>query len=168
MWKLPPGPVANVIQAIEDAGGIVFKCDFGSNKIDALSQWLQGIPPMFFLSNRIPTDRMRWTLAHELGHVIMHQIPSENIELEADIFASEFLMPALSIKPYLADLTLAKLAALKTHWKVSMASILKRASDLGVISDRQKTYLWTQMGAHGYRTNEPVQLATRNRPWFEN
>jgi Zn-dependent peptidase ImmA (M78 family) len=158
LWKIAPGPVPNVVQAIEDAGGIVFRCDFGSNKIDALSQWLQGLPPIFFVADRIPTDRMRWTLAHELGHVVMHQIPTEDTEREADRFASEFLMPATAIRPYLKDLSLSKLAALKPHWKVAMSALLKRAADLRTITPRQRNYLWMQMGAHGYRTEEPVTL----------
>ena len=158
LWKLPPGPVSNMVQAIEDAGGIVFRCDFGSSKMDALSQWLQGSPPMFFVSASIPTDRMRWTLAHELGHVVMHQIPTEDIEREADRFAAEFLMPAAAIRPQLQTISLAKLAALKPHWKVAMAALLKRASDLGTIAPRQRNYLWMQMGAHGYRSEEPIAL----------
>ena len=113
---------------------------------------------MFFVSASIPTDRMRWTLAHELGHVVMHQIPTEDIEREADRFAAEFLMPAAAIRPQLQTISLAKLAALKPHWKVAMAALLKRASDLGTIAPRQRNYLWMQMGAHGYRSEEPIAL----------
>ncbi len=58
-WKIPPGPVVDVIRSIEDAGGLVFKCDLGTTKIDALSQWPQGLPPMFFVNDCIPADRMR-------------------------------------------------------------------------------------------------------------
>lgn len=158
MWGVPPGPIQNLTRVIEDAGGIVFCCDFGTNKIDAMSQWLFGLPPMFFLNKNIPCDRMRWTLAHEAGHVFMHAIPTENIEQEANRFAAEFLMPQRDIKPFLSDLSLAKLAALKPHWKVAMSALLKRASDLDTITERQKSYLWMQMGAHGYRTHEPVPL----------
>jgi len=158
MWTLPPGPVQNLIGTVEDAGGIVFRCDFGSTKIDAMSQWVQGLPPMFFVNQDIPCDRMRWTLAHEVGHVLMHSLPTENIEQEANEFAAEFLMPERDIKPYLAELSLPKLAALKPHWKVSMNALLKRACDLGTITERQRSYLWMQMGAHGYRTHEPVPL----------
>jgi Zn-dependent peptidase ImmA (M78 family) len=80
MWTLPPFPVQDLVGVVEDAGGIVFKCDFRSTRIDAISQWVQGFPPMFFVNQDIPCDRMRWTLAHEIGHVIMHNLPTENIE----------------------------------------------------------------------------------------
>jgi Zn-dependent peptidase ImmA (M78 family)/DNA-binding XRE family transcriptional regulator len=158
MWSLPPGPVQNLTRAVEDAGGIVFRCNFGSSKIDAMSQWLQRLPPMFFVNQEIPCDRMRWTLAHEIGHVVMHAVPTENLEQEANQFAAEFLMPARDIRPYLTELSLPKLAAMKPFWRVSMNALLKRACDLGTITERQRSYLWMQMGAHGYRTNEPVPL----------
>ncbi len=158
IWKLPPGPVQNVIRVIENAGGIILRCNFGTEKVDAISQWLPGLPPVFLVNNTIPTDRMRWTLTHEVGHIVMHRFPTEKMEREADEFAAEFLMPARAIRPQLSDLTLAKLASLKPFWRVAMSALLRRASDLGTIAPRTKQYLWTQMGMRGYRTHEPVDI----------
>lgn len=160
IWKLPPGPVQNIIRTIENAGGIVVQHDFGTDKIDALSQWLPGMPPLFLVNKRIPTDRLRFTLTHEIGHIVMHRYPTENMEREADEFAAEFLMPERDIKPQLHDVSLVKLASLKPYWRVSMNALLKRAGDLGVIQPRTKSYLWMQMGKRGYRTHEPVEIAT--------
>jgi transcriptional regulator with XRE-family HTH domain len=56
-WKLPMGPVANLIIAIENAGGVVIRCSFGTKKLDAISQWASGFPPMFFVNDSISTDR---------------------------------------------------------------------------------------------------------------
>jgi Zn-dependent peptidase ImmA (M78 family)/transcriptional regulator with XRE-family HTH domain len=158
IWKLPPGPIQNLIRELEDAGGIVIRCDFGTTKVDAVSQWLPGLPPLFFVNTSIPTDRLRFTLAHEIGHIFMHQIPNDNMEKEADRFAAEFLMPAKEIKAHLFDLTLPRMATLKQHWRVSMSAILKRASELGTVSSRSKSYLWMQMGKFGYRRSEPISI----------
>ena len=158
-WSMPPGPVTNLIRAIEDAGGIVIRCDLGTDKVDALSQWSPSMPPVFLVNSSIPMDRLRFTLAHEIGHIVMHQLPTENMEKEADRFASEFLMPAAAIRPQLLEVTLPKLAALKPYWRVSMNALLKRAGDLETISPRKKSWLWTQMGKAGYRTMEPVTIA---------
>lgn len=158
IWQLPPGPVQNVIQVIEDAGGIIVKSDFGTDKVDALSQWLPGMPPVFMVNERIPTDRLRWTLSHEVGHIIMHRFPTDRMEREADEFAAEFLMPANQIKTQLRDVSLPKLAALKPYWRVAMSALLRRASDLGTITPRTKQYLWMQMGKRGFRTHEPVDI----------
>jgi Zn-dependent peptidase ImmA (M78 family)/transcriptional regulator with XRE-family HTH domain len=161
-WKIPPGPVQNVIHVIENSGGIVLRCNFGTDKVDALSQWLPGLPPIFLMNERIPADRMRWTLVHEVGHIVMHRFPTERMEKEADEFAAEFLMPKREIKPHLANLSLARLASLKPYWRVAMSALLRRASDLGTITPRTKQYLWTQMGMRGYRKHEPVDIPTED------
>jgi Zn-dependent peptidase ImmA (M78 family)/DNA-binding XRE family transcriptional regulator len=159
IWKLPPGPIQNVVRLIESAGGIVVTMDFGTDKIDALSQWLPGMAPVFLVNQRIPIDRLRFTLMHEVGHIVMHRFPTETMEREADLFAAEFLMPEREIKPQLTGLSLVKLANLKPYWRVSMAALLYRASDVDAINQRTRTYLWMQMGKRGYRKHEPVAIA---------
>jgi len=159
LWQLPTGPVQNLIRVVEDAGGIVIKCDFGTNKVDALSQWLPGYPPIFLVNAAIPTDRMRFTLSHEIGHIMMHRMPTEKMEREADGFAAEFLMPEREIRPYLKSVDIPRLAALKPYWRVAMSALLYRASELGMIDERRKSYLGFLMGKRGYRMHEPVEIA---------
>lgn len=160
-WLLPSGPINSVTKTIENAGGIIIKCDFGTRLIDATSLWPPGLPPLFFINKDIPVDRLRFTLCHELGHIIMHQLPRidmKEMEDEANRFAGEFLMPRKEIRPSLKPVTLPKLAALKKYWKISMAAILEHAFRLGEVTARQRTYLWSQMGQAGYKTQEPVEI----------
>lgn len=159
-WRIPIGPINNLIDIIERASGIVIKHNFITNKFDAESRWLKedGLPPIFFLNENFPTDRMRFTLAHELAHIIMHRIPTPNMEEEANTFASEFLMPGKQILPDLVSFSIKKAARLKSKWRVSIASIIKRAKDLGVISDYQYRRMFTQLGVFGYRKREPIFL----------
>jgi Zn-dependent peptidase ImmA (M78 family)/DNA-binding XRE family transcriptional regulator len=157
-WGIPNGPIENLTTAIEAAGGVVLRRSFGTSKIDAMSQWAPGEPPLFFINAEIPADRCRYTLAHEIGHIVMHQVPTPDMEGEADRFAAEFLMPAKDVGPYLKGISLPRLAVLKQYWKVSMAALLKRASDLNKITIRQQKYLWTKMSKQGYRLHEPVQI----------
>jgi Zn-dependent peptidase ImmA (M78 family) len=105
-------------------------------------------------------DRERFTLAHELGHLIMHDLPTppDNAEREADAFASEFLMPAAEIGPQLAGIDLAKAANLKRHWKTAMSALIRRARDLGRIDERRYTSLNVQLSQKGWRKVEPVQI----------
>jgi Zn-dependent peptidase ImmA (M78 family)/DNA-binding XRE family transcriptional regulator len=158
-WGLPLGPIQNLTAAIENAGGIIIRCSFGTRKIDAMSQWAADMPPLIFVNSEAPGDRLRYSLAHEIGHIIMHQIPTNDMEREADKFAAELLMPKVEIAPYLSNVSIAKLASLKPHWKVSMAALLMRAGDLKKVTQRQKEYLWTEMGKRGYRLKEPIDIA---------
>ena len=158
LWNLPPGPLQNLTRAIEDAGGIIVSAEFGVEKIDAISQWTVGLPPVFLVNSAIPADRLRFTLAHELGHIFMHRVLTDDMEKEADKFAAEFLMPEKDIRSDLTNLTLPRLATLKQYWRVSMAALLYRAAEIGTISPRTKQYLWFQMGKNHFRTHEPVVI----------
>lgn len=158
IWQIPPGPVRNLIEVIENAGGIVIRLNLGAPKIDAVSWWVPGLPPMFVVSDKISADRERHTLAHELGHIIMHSDVRPHMEQEADRFAGAFLTPAEDIKRDLLQPSIHSLAGLKPKWRVSMQSLLVRAKQLGTINEAQATYLWRQLSAAGYRLREPAEL----------
>ncbi|HUY79049.1 MAG TPA: XRE family transcriptional regulator, partial [Ktedonobacterales bacterium] len=158
IWQLPRGPIDDLTQTLEDAGVLVVPFDFGTKHIDAMSRWLPGLPPVFFVNPTSPKDRLRLTTAHELGHMVMHTLPHPEMEQQANRFAAEFLMPEWEIRPDLIRVTLPKLAVLKRYWKTSMNALLKRAETLGAITANQVRYLWAQMGSAGYRTQEPIEL----------
>jgi len=158
MWNLPRGPIPNLTEAVENVGVIVVPFDFETRRIDAMSRWVPPVPPLFFVNSESPMDRCRFTLAHELGHIVMHRDPNPELEEQADRFAAEFLMPERDIRADLTSLTFSKLPQLKRYWKVSMAALLKRALDIGAITKNQSTYLWRQLAAAGYRTHEPAEL----------
>src|SRR5262249_7327901 len=116
---------------------------------------VSGLPPLFFVNSESPGDRARFSLAHEVGHVIMHRNPHAEQERQADQFASAFLMPARDIAAYLKPLSIERAAAIKPYWRVSMAAIIKRAYDLGMIGHSYYRKLFTQLSKVGYRTDEP-------------
>jgi Zn-dependent peptidase ImmA (M78 family)/DNA-binding XRE family transcriptional regulator len=155
-WQIPDGPIPNVIRVIEDAGGIVIRYPFGTPRVDAISRWVPGMPPLFFVNEGMPTDRERLTLCHELGHLVMHDVPNGDMEAQANQFASEFLMPAREIAPQLDRVSLARLAAMKPYWRVSMAALLYRAEFLKRIPRRSSQFLWMQMTP--YKRQEPPEL----------
>jgi len=107
--------------------GLSAGMDFETSKIDAISEWVPGYPPIVLVNSNeeIPTSRLRLTLAHEIGHLVMHQLSSSpDIEDEANRFAAEFMMPRREIKASLYRLNLAKLTDLKRDWKVSMPALV--------------------------------------------
>jgi Zn-dependent peptidase ImmA (M78 family) len=119
-----------------------------------------GVPPLVALNSAHPSDRMRFTLAHELGHIVMHRFPTPEMEEEADTFASCFLIPTEDVKPYFAGrkVDLRLLAALKPEWRVSMASLVFAAKRCGALSESQATWIWKQFAMHKYRLREPPEL----------
>jgi Zn-dependent peptidase ImmA (M78 family)/transcriptional regulator with XRE-family HTH domain len=158
-WHLPMGPVDNLMAAIEAAGGIIVPCDFGTLRLDAKHLWVPESPPLFFVNRRSPGDRLRFTLAHEMGHAIMHHTaPIGDVESQADSFSAALLMPAREIRRQLEGMTLRKAAALKPVWKVAMQALIRRAYDLGVIDRNAYSSLFRTLSSRGQRTNEPIQI----------
>src|SRR5437588_10942690 len=105
----------------------------------------------------MPPDPERYSLAHELGHLVGHSAPHPTMEEEANRFASEFLMPAADIRASLHDITIPRLAALKRYWKVSMAALLRRAYELGTINERRYRFMNIQLSKAGYKMREPIE-----------
>ena len=165
-WSLRPGPIANLTNVMEPAGIIIVPCDFGTPLIDGISVYEDDLPPVIFVKRNAPADRCRFTLAHELAHVLFHHhvfLPpiSRDLEDEANIFASELLMPAADIRGEFTErVTLEDLAALKSYWRVSIQALIMRGASLGLVSDMRKRYLFSQMSRLGYTKSEPGSLAS--------
>lgn len=164
-WNVPPGPILDVTHLVESYGIVIVPVDFGTEAVDGLSLYdPQGpLPPIIFLNPRMPPDRWRLNLVHELGHIVIHHhrnIPPDErtIEKEAFDFAVELLMPQREIRGHLRAVDMRRLGQLKAHWRVSMAAILKRATDLGYVSRQQATPLWVRLRSGGVK-HEPVSIA---------
>ncbi len=164
-WRMPQGPVRSVAEWMEAAGCVIIDSDFGTRRVDGLSQW-SGTHPVVMLNIAAPTDRRRLTLAHELGHLCLHsQGVPDDPEVEATDFAAEFLMPANLIRSQLRNLTTGKLHDLKRYWGVSMQALIERAHRLEVITVRERTNLYKRFSAKGWRRQEPLSdQLTPERP----
>lgn len=164
-WHLPFGPIANLTNVVERAGAIIVPCNFETPQVDAISQWIPEHPPMLFVNIATARSRYRMTLAHEIAHLVLHAIPNEEMEDQANRFASELLMPARDIRPDLsslascrrADDVLSKLVELKMIWRVSIQGLLTKLSDLGILSSSLVTSTWKRLAQLGYRKREPYE-----------
>ena len=170
VWNLPDGPILNLTSLVEKAGIIVVECPFGTNSIDGTSLWINGLPPLIFLNDSLPPDRYRFTLAHELGHLVMHDIPHETMEEEADLFASSLLMQEIHFKLTFSQVcnnrpTIAKLLQMKPYWKVAVSAMVMRLYQLGKINDAQKRSLFIMLSKNKMSKNEPQPFG-REHPRF--
>lgn len=158
-WMLPRGPVANLIRTVERAGCLVLHCDFSGISVDGVTVRMHDFPPCIFLNQQQPADRQRFTLAHEIAHLVMHRVPSHTMEDEANTFASALLMPSRDVRAELTGrVNLERLASLKPVWRVSIQALLYRAKTCGAITPNQSQYLWKQVSRLGLRHREPPEL----------
>lgn len=161
LWGMPPGPAGDLIGLFEGAGGLVLARDLGCNLLDVVSQWPSGAGPLLLADPCAPGEQLRYSIAHELGHLVLHRVPGDGSiqEKQADQFAAAFLMPSEDIQAELGNgLDLARLSALKQRWRVSMRMLLRRAHSLGAISEWRYRAITMDMSALGFQLAEPGSL----------
>ncbi len=138
-WGLGVGPISNVVHLLETNGVLVFRLLSDCKKVDAFSLWHKSRPFIFLSTEKGSGSRSRFDAAHELGHLIMHSdcVPGDRIqEDQANRFASAFLLPRDGfLEECPKRLVWPHFIALKERWIVSLAALIRRARDLGVISD---------------------------------
>ena len=149
----------------EGGYGVVFLELDGMDKFDGLTMFTQKQIPVIWLNKNMPNDRKRYSLSHELGHLVMHlrsedfDKAEETKEQEANEFASEFLMPESQCKLDLFGLKYKDLGLRKQYWKVSKAALIHRAQELNCIPAQTAQYLYIQLGRSGERKNESVNVS---------
>jgi Zn-dependent peptidase ImmA (M78 family) len=161
-WRLPAGPVDDVCALVEATAGIVLRVDFGTSDASAAFVPTPDGRVWFLLNTRETAgDRLRLSLAHELGHAVLHRmLPTHDeseFEDQAFAFATALLLPSEffdSAIPYDA-LTLSKARELKEVFGVSMQAIIRAAFDRDRITRSRYTSLFKQLSARRWRTVEP-------------
>jgi Zn-dependent peptidase ImmA (M78 family)/transcriptional regulator with XRE-family HTH domain len=161
-WGIGQQPVKNMVHLLESKGVRVFSIAVDSRNVDAFSTW-KGNTPFVFLNRYKSAEHSRFDAAHELCHLTMHQHgdpKGRNAEIEANKFASAFLMPRAGVLAHLPKFpTLPEMRRLKKIWTTSMAAMCHRLHELHVISDWHYKMLFVEMSKRGYRVSEPDGVA---------
>lgn len=157
-WGIGQQPVKNMVHLLESKGVRVFSIAVESRSVDAFSTW-KGDTPFVFLNRFKSAERSRFDAAHELGHLTMHRHGSpigRNAELEANRFASAFLMPRSGMLAHLPEQPhLQELLRIKKIWNVSVGAVCHRLHELNALSDWYYKSLMIEISRRGYRTHEP-------------
>jgi Zn-dependent peptidase ImmA (M78 family)/transcriptional regulator with XRE-family HTH domain len=164
-WGMPNGRVDDMTALIESAGGVVLHVDFGSDDASAAFVSSLGDARLWFLVNTRETagDRIRLSLAHELGHAIMHRyLPvhdESELEPEAYAFAAALTLPPEDFNRRIpAELTLRRARDLKRAYWISIQAIVKTAGERELITRARTASLYKQMSARGWRRDEPDDI----------
>lgn len=161
-FNLGNKPIDNLVNLLEKNGVVIYFYDYdfisSQNKnFDGVSFYVTGVP-VILVNDKIQNARKIFTLAHELGHLIMHNhndffISKErDIEKEANVFASEFIAPKNALRGEFSRLTLEKLFDLKAYWKLSVAALLYKAKEMSLSNDQYRRWVTT---IAPFRKSEP-------------
>lgn len=160
LWRIPRGPLPDLVGLVEATGTPVLKIPLDHEKLSAITLPMDHGRYIIVLNDRLSPSHQRFSLAHELAHLAMHQRSAhESIENEADEFASELLMPTEEIRPLLKGIKFRDFGNLKHSWRVSIAALIRKAHDLGEITDRQyRTFNMQLNQLPGGRKHEPGEF----------
>lgn len=156
-WDLGYGPISNIVRLVESKGIMVLPLLDGCTNVDAYSTW-RGRRPCMLLSFLKTASHVRFDVAHELGHLALHEDTSTGetkTEREANRFAGAFLAPQESfLRECPRGWSLAAFQQLKFRWKISIQALLYRAKDLGCISTSTHRRAMIQLTQKNMRKNE--------------
>lgn len=166
LFALGLGPISDTTLFMENAGVIMVRDCLGHIKMDGVSKWFSSDqrPYVYLAADKANSIRSRFDAAHELGHIVLHRYVSEIdfnkrhkiIEAQADRFAGAFLLPAESFSNEVYNPSLDTFLALKKRWKVSIAAMIFRSKQLGIIDENYALRLWKSYSARGWRRGEPL------------
>ena len=162
-------PISDLINILENLGIIIIQIKNPDNRFDdfdGLSEIVNSIPVIVLLDGIKDGARQRFTIAHELGHLVLN-INNDELDEEklCNRFASALLMPKEAIINEFGysrgNINFFELTAFKNEFKVSYAAIVYRLKDLNIISE----YLYKKLSIFlsqriGKNDPKPIQPET--------
>lgn len=170
LWQLGIDPIPLMAELLEDKGVKVIALDLPEN-VSGSKAFVQRPEredvPVIVVNQGHNGERQRFTLAHELAHLVLRFSGLSDAEQEkaADRFAGAFLMAKDMVLRLLGahrtSVSIGELAELKKLFKVSIASLVVRCSQLGILNKAAYGRLWAQirdMGWNSQASSEPNTL----------
>lgn len=174
-WQVGLDPIANLVELLEERGlrvgalsgfdgfdGCAFEVEVGDCR-----------QPVLVYADNYPGDRQRFSIARELGHIMLRVEGNLNAEKVASCFAGAFLAPQPSVMRELAEmgstLTLSELAHLKRKYGMSMQAWVYRLRNLDLISEWSASRVFKAFQECGWHETEPGEPYPAESPRrFEN
>lgn len=134
--------LSNVVELLEDKGIKVLMVDFDKS-FEGLSAWVNDNEfPVVVINRNMSVERIRFTAMHELGHLLLNipsELPDKEKEKICHRFANAMLLPKEALFEEVGNkrrgIALPELIAIKEQYGISIAAVLMRMRDLGIINN---------------------------------
>lgn len=160
-WNLGHDAIPSLADTLEERGLLVLASDVDAGgKFDGLAAEVGGWP-LVVVGASWPGDRQRFTMAHELGHLVLAGRLASHLEEEkaCNRFAGAFLAPRSAVVHELGErrrrIEPRELLDLKHAYGLSMAAWVFRARDVGVLPPAAAESMFRSFTTHGWRRREP-------------
>ncbi len=165
-WGLGNDPIPQLAELLEERGVKVLSIDL--EDIDGLAAKVRRNDRdggrVIVIKRNTWSERKRFSLAHELGHMVLAPAPGVDEEKAAHRFAGALLMPADVLRAEVgavrSSISIGELVALKERFGVSVQALAYRCKDLGIIKQRVFAKLFDVFEDRGWRTAPFEEPAT--------
>ena len=166
------GPVADLIELLENIGILVCVCEIGSDKFSGMNGFVSG-RPYVVINEAMSAERKRSTIVHELAHLMYiwpEDMPEKESEDLANAISGAFLLPA---KDLIRELGIRRRAVTKDmtlvcqEYGVSMYLLVKRAALNGILSAQAEKRFYVRAGSLGWQKHEPSRIEAKDPILFE-
>jgi Zn-dependent peptidase ImmA (M78 family)/DNA-binding XRE family transcriptional regulator len=172
-WNLGVDPIGNLTALLEDHSIhiIELETDDGFDGLAAVARDVdRRILAATVVSRRgVPGERQRLSLAHELGHLVLHLHATLDEERAAFRFSAALLAPAQVVRQRVGTrrtfIQLAELILLKQFFGLSIQALLRRLHDLSIISESYYKQWRIDINRLGIRQREPAELPPEQSEW---
>ena len=154
------GPVGNITDILENQGFIICPVDMDERGFSGNSGFVNG-RPYIAVNTTMPAEMQRFTLVHELAHLVFIFNDDEDEEKLVDGIAGAFLLPEQDIKRELGPKRtniISDLAIIQKEYGVSMTSIAIRAYQTGIINKTCFDITNKWLSKNGMRSNAPSYM----------
>jgi len=166
-WSLGLVPVDNLIETLEMKGIKVGRIE-GHRDFDSCTFMLDDARPVIVVKKDVPGDRQRFSLAHELGHIVLDIPASMDCEKAVNRFAGAFLVPSEIVYTELGEvrhsLNPFELHLLKHKYGLSMLGWVHRAEDSRIITRAAAKRIVGHFRRNGWHLKEPGDQIVPERP----
>ncbi len=153
------GPIDELISVLENKGILVIQLDIDNEHFSGMNGSVNGYPYIVINKNMRP-ERKRTTIIHELAHALFKDDESRDVDVEkeATAIAGATLIPKNDI---IRELGIRKTAITKdmalvcNEYGISMLLLVKRASQVGIISPTLERDFFIRANKVNYKNSEP-------------
>lgn len=152
----------NLTDKLEDNNFLILEINY-DEQFDGFCEYVDDLA--FIILSSKGFERNRFTLAHELAHLILdfkEELNTKEKEHYCDLFASSLLMPSKAMKrefefsnsSMTRNVSINEIILIAKEYKVSLNTVIMRLCTLGIIDEYKKKNLFILLSKSGLRTKQ--------------